>query len=55
MKHTAKTFADVPEREWALSTPEALFLKSNLPESIWENLKVVFLKKIFMKVKSCVS
>lgn len=42
-KFISKTFLDVPNREWALETKEALFLKDVLPQQIWDNLKRLFL------------
>ena len=39
-----KTFFDIPNRSWALETPEANFLKSKLPREIWRNLQKTFLE-----------
>ncbi len=39
-----KTFFDIPNRNWALETPEALFLKSKLPPQVWGNLEKTFLE-----------
>lgn len=39
-----KTFFDVPNRTWALRTPEAEYLRSVLPPHIWENLESAFLR-----------
>lgn len=42
--YRSPTFWDVPDREWALKTPEALYLESQLPEVLRGALRSAFLE-----------
>ncbi len=39
-----KQFTDITDRKWALHTPEARFLRKNLPTGIWDGLERFFLE-----------